>query len=134
MLIPEGLILLSGFTSGDQNPLDMAGCYIRLGNNLRSFGLNDLAASSFLNSGVIYAQNALQAEEEQRVDFLTSAAQNYYWAYCNESLTPRKNLLSGIVVQYFARANTDTSLLNATERSIWLTKIAREEAIFLAHT
>ena len=65
--VPEKLILLSGFTPGAQDPLDMAGCYIRLGNNLREVGLVALASSSFLNSGAIYAKSAqllLQCAEQ----------------------------------------------------------------------
>lgn len=162
-IVPEEFIISSGFVPGDQTPLDMAGCYIRLGNGLRSAGLNQLAASSFFNSGAIYAEGALRLSQftehvtnnssstdaseegaaqttsfiadlkENRVDMLVSAAQNYYWAYCNESIEIRKNLIKGIATQYFERANTEAGLLSGDTRTTWLAKIARERALFLAH-
>ena len=35
--VPGELILSSGFLTKDQDPLDMAGCYIRVGQHLRSY-------------------------------------------------------------------------------------------------
>jgi hypothetical protein len=143
----------------------MAGCYIRLGNNLRCYGLTSLAATSFLNSGVAFARTAklfsLCIEEitnspsstatlssstqeetaeqvndlrKSRVDILMSAAQSYYWAYCNEGKAERKAIIKTLTEQYFARASADTALLSTEAQLIWVAKIAREHAIFLAHT
>jgi hypothetical protein len=163
-VVPEEFIIPSGFIPSDQSPLEMAGCYIRLGNNLRNAGLNALAVNSFLNSGVIYAKGALQLarlvehitslpasadaleqDTEQtadfiadlknnRVDMLVSAAQNYYWAYCNESTQARKNLIKNIVAQYFERANAEAGLLSGDAGTTWLAKIAGERRMFLARS
>lgn len=162
--VPEEFIISCGFIPGGQSPLDMAGCYIRLGSRLRNAGLNQLAVASFLNSGKIYAEGALQLSrfaehvtnnsasadaleedtaqtadfiadlKKNRVDMLVSAAQNYYWAYCNETTEARKNLIKGIVAQYFEHANAEAGLLNGEARTTWLAKIAGERAVFLART
>lgn len=163
--VPEEFILLSGFTPNNQDPLNMAGCYIRLGNNLRRYGLTSLAATSFLNSGVAFARTAQllsqcveettnpplskdaspsSSQEEtaeqindlrkSRVDMLMSAAQSYYWAYCNEGKADRKATIKILTEQYFSRASAETALLSTEAQLIWVAKIAREQAIFLAHT
>ncbi|MBY0462235.1 MAG: hypothetical protein K2Q34_03525 [Alphaproteobacteria bacterium] len=96
--VPNELVLRSGFIAGDQYAFEMAGCYIRLGSSLRPYNLvtrsGNLAATSFLNSGRMYALIAQQVNDiEERVDSLTSAAQCYYWAFCNETRPLRKKLL-----------------------------------------
>ncbi len=130
--IPEELILSSGFVAHEQSPLEMAGCYIRLGKNLRNFGLNNLASSSFLSSGALFATAALQNTSEPRVDFLLSAAQCYYWSYCNEGTSRRIETIKSLAAQYFERATTSAQLLNEEQRRTWLSKIKNEKIKFIS--
>lgn len=71
---------------------------------------------------------------KSRVDLLISAAQSYYWAYCNEDKADSKSAIKTLTQQYFTRASADVSLLSHQEQPIWAAKIAREQAIFLAHS
>jgi len=129
--VPEELILSSGFVVHEQSPLEMAGCYIRLGKNLRDFGLNNLAASSFLKSGTLFAIAALQNTSESRVDFLLSAAQCYYWSYCNEESSPRTEFFKSLASQYFENATAAAQLLPEAKKITWIYSIERENAKFL---
>ena len=129
--VPEELILSSGFVVHEQSPLEMAGCYIRLGKNLRDFGLNNLAASSFLKSGTLFAIAALQNTSESRVDFLLSAAQCYYWSYCNEENSPRTEFFKSLAAQYFENATTTAQLLPEAQKITWISAIERENAKLL---
>lgn len=130
--IPDELILSSGFVAHEQSPLEMAGCYIRLGKNLRDFGFNNMAASSFLKSGTLFAIAALQNTSESRVDFLLSAAQCYYWSYCNEGNSPRTEFFKSLTAQYFESATTTAQLLTEEQKITWLSAIKRENTKFLA--
>ncbi len=88
-VVPGELILSSGFLAKDQDPLDMAGCYIRLGQHLRQYELLEnrhyFASIAFLDAGLSYANLALTLREnildadinEIRTNFLVSAAQCY---------------------------------------------------------
>ena len=126
--IPEELILSSGFVVHEQSPLDMAGCYIRLGSNLRCFGLNNLAAISFLKSGTLFAEIALHSSLEVRVDFLLSTAQCYYWSYCNENHSTRSVTLENLAVLYFDKASASAQFLSEDQKPTWLLKIERDKA------
>ncbi len=130
--IPEELILSSGFVAHEQSPLDMAGCYIRLGMNLRDFGLSSLAATSFLKSGTLFADVALHSPLEVRVDFLLSTAQCYYWSYCNESHSTRKETLKNLATLYFEKANTTALSLSESQKTFWIPKIEEANAKLLA--
>ena len=146
--VPEELILLSGFTPGDQSRLEMAGCYIRLGNNLRGpdFALNNLAATSFIDSGILYSMDAhllflMDADDseqdtdllEYRVDLLVSAAQSYYWAYYNAGSFMQKDNIKNIAIKYFGWASEDAALLSTEKRTTWLNKIGNERTKLLDH-
>lgn len=130
-VIPEELILSSGFTATEQDPLDLAGCYIRLGKSLRDINLNTLAATSFLKSGLLFATIAQHDMSEQNVDWLTSAAQCYYWAYCNDRHSLRTAKFRDLANLYFDRANLATESLRPEEKIIWTTKIENEKARIL---
>ena len=134
--IPDELVLSSSFTDKDQDGLEMAGCYIQLGSSLRPYNIEtrsgNLAATSYLNSGYIYAVAALRAEEtEQRVDYLTSTAQCYYWAFCNENQILRKEYIQNLAAIYFERASDDANLLPENSKITWLNTIRRENAKLL---
>jgi hypothetical protein len=133
---PDELVLLSGFTAGDQDAFAMAGCYVRLGSSLRPYNLvtrsGNLAATAFLSGGLMYALIARQADSlEERVDSLTSAAQCYYWSFCNETTPLRKEIIRGLAATYFERANTDADLLTGDMKTIFLDKIRSERNKFL---
>ena len=130
--IPEELILSSGFVAHEQSPLDMAGCYIRLGMNLRDFGLSSLAATSFLKSGTLFATVALHSPLEVRVDFLLSTAQCYYWSYCNENHSTQKETLKNLATLYFEKANTTALSLSESQKTFWIPKIEEANAKLLA--
>ena len=129
--IIDPLILPSGFSLGDQSLLVLAGCYIRLGINLR--GLNSpnknvllgLAATSLLNGGTLYAQHASQSEGFEKVTSLISAAQCYYWAFRNEENTARKASIRYLADQYISWAKNDAFKLDLNERFFQLDDIER---------
>lgn len=122
--IPDDCIISAGFTANTQNSLAQAGCYIRLGQALHAHNLKNLAVASFLKSGLLYATDA-HTELENRTDLLLSAAQCYYWAYCNEEITLKKENLKTLYTRYFDCAYQNALLLNDTEA---IAKIAREQA------
>ncbi len=126
--IPDELVLSSSFTDKDQDYLEMAGCYIRLGSALRAYDIEtnsgNLAATSFLASGYLYAAQALRTEDtEKRVDYLASAAQCYYWAFCNEYKPLRKEQMHNLAMIYFERASDDANLLPENSKVTWLNAI-----------
>lgn len=123
--VPCELLITSGFTPGEQNNLDMAGCYIRLGSSLRKLdelpNNLSLAAKAFMNSGTFYVAESMSAEDPiQRLDFLTSAAQCYYWAFFNESNLTKKQTLKDLALRYYSEAQKELDLTNdMNQRSIW---------------
>ena len=125
--IPVEMLIMSGFTAEDQSNEELAGCYIRLGSTIRS--LEDvprtLAATAFLNSGLLYAQDARTADGDLRADLLISAAQNYYWAFCNENSNPvRKETIKGVAKQYCEYSLCSlTSLSDNQLKDMWHSKI-----------
>jgi hypothetical protein len=124
-------VLRSGFIAGDQDAFEMAGCYVRLGTNLRPYNLvtrsGNLAATAFLNSGRMYALIAQQVNDiEERVDSLTSAAQCYYWSFCNKAHPLRKKIIRDLAATYFERASTDADLLTGDMKTTFLDKIRTE--------
>ncbi len=129
---PE-LLLISGFTAGDQSNEEMAGCYIRLGSNLRSLEIspqpNSLSATAFLNSGILYALGAREAEDnDSRVDLSVSAAQSYYWAFCNEGESSRKESIKSVAMVYFKSALCIAeSIAENEQRNRWVQKINSDE-------
>lgn len=135
--IPPNLMVLSGFTMSEQDNQTMAGCYIRLGLNLRASGYalasHSLSATSYLNSGTLYAIEASRAQDEQRVDLLISAAQSYYWACCNEGETLRKDTLKNLAIQYFESSIAAASSLATEVRTIWCAKIENERRKLLSY-
>ncbi len=105
-------IISAGFTQNLQAPLIQAGCYIRLGQSLRSKNMENLAATAFLKSGQLYATVCLSDSTlESRVDLLLSAAQCYYWAHCNEQRQPQKQNFEILYTRYFEYAHRDALLL-----------------------
>ncbi len=120
---PDECILSAGFTENTQDPLVQAGFYIRFGQSLRAFELKNLAATSFLKSGLLYA--TATRTNENRIDLLLSAAQCYYWGYCNEQRPLRKEHFKTLYTSYFDYAHRDAVLSNDTEL---ITRIEREKA------
>lgn len=96
---PEDFILASGFTKTSQDQLTEAGCYIRLGQYLKSReSSRDLASSAFLKAGLLFATIAPDKKSD---DSLLSAAQCYYWAFRNESVPEKKQSLKRLsILQY----------------------------------
>ena len=136
--VPNELVLLSGFKPDEQDPLEMAGCYIRLGSNLKPLGIDsesgNLAATSFLSAGGLYATVAREANDVKvSADLLTSAAQCYYWSFCNETLPDRKKAFRKLAADYFDKAFRGAVLMpegtdeDRTEKSTLLKKIATEK-------
>lgn len=136
--VPGEMLLSSGFLIKDQDPLDMAGCYIRLGQHLRQEEFLEnryhLAATSFINAGSAYAKLAstLRGElyemdvVEIRINLLMSAAQCYYWAYCNEVDTRKKEIKKKLALDHFGYARNDANLLPAEIQNFWVTNIDRD--------
>jgi|GEM_PF-2715259 len=134
--VPSELVLLSGFKPDEQDPLEMAGCYIRLGSNLKPLGIvsesGNLAATSFLNAGGLYATVAREAGDVN-ADLLTSAAQCYYWSFCNETLAGRKKAFRKLAADYFDKAHRGAVLMpegtdeDRTEKRTLLKKIETEK-------
>ena len=143
--VPTELFISSGFTAEDQDNLDMAGCYIRLGSSIRSTAITPqqrrLAATAFLNSGIFYAMESLNfykvkddsiEDANYHVDLQISAAQSYYWASCNENNSLKKETLKGVALKYYERATADAQLINDNaQRSHWLHKIQQEQVKLL---
>lgn len=134
--VPDELVLSSSFTDQDQDILEMAGCYIRLGSALRPYNIEtnsgNLASTSFLASGYMYAIIALHTEDiENRVDYLTSTAECYYWAFCNENKSLRKDYIQNLSTIYFENASDDARLLTGDQRTIWLDRIREKRAKLL---
>jgi len=123
--VPDECIISAGFTQNSQAPLLQAGCYIRLGQGLRSENMKNLAATAFLKGGQLYAAASLSSALESRADLLLSAAQCYYWGYCNEQRHPRKQSFQILYTRYFEYAHRDALLLG--DRN-FITKIEQERA------
>jgi hypothetical protein len=117
--VPAELILSAGFIASTQTDMEIAGRYIALGYSLKSFNLKtasgNLAATSFINAGVLYAESAKEAIMERRLDFLTSAAQCYSLAFDNETSLRRKRPLEHLALTYFNRARDYLGLLEDQE-------------------
>ncbi|MCE2716250.1 MAG: hypothetical protein ACK4V2_04065 [Pseudomonadota bacterium] len=96
---PEDFILASGFTKTFQDQLTEAGCYIRLGQYLKSRESSRyLASSAFLKAGLLFATIAPDKKSD---DSLLSAAQCYYWAFRNESVPEKKQSFKKLsILQY----------------------------------
>lgn len=136
--VPGEMLLSSGFLRNDQDPLDMAGCYIRLGQHLRQAEFLEnryhLAATSFVNAGAAYAKlaSALLGEPHQidvveiRINLLASAAQCYYWAYCNEFDPSKKEIKRKLASSYFGYARENANLMPAEIQNFWITNIDRD--------
>lgn len=122
--VPGECILSAGFTKNIQDPLLQAGCYIRLGQNLRSRNMKNLAATSFLKSGNLYANAALNDTSKNHTDLLLSTAQCYYWGYCNEQRTLRKERFKTLYTHYFECAHSHALLFNDMKM---VTKIEQEK-------
>ena len=141
--VPGELILSSGFLTKDQYPLDMAGCYIRLGQHLRSCEFLEnkyhFASVSFLSSGGTYAKLAFTLRDEEvdinvneiRINFLVSAAQCYYWAFCNEPDLHKKEIERTLSIDYLRYARDDANLLTDETKAFWFASIDRERAKLL---
>lgn len=142
-VVPGELILSSGFLAKDQDPLDMAGCYIRLGQHLRQYEFlenrHHFASIAFLDAGLSYANLALTLREnrldtdinEIRTNFLVSAAQCYYWAFFNESDLRKKAIERELSIAYLGHARDDANLLTDETKAFWLANIDRERAKLL---
>ncbi len=142
-VVPSELILSSGFLIKNQDPLDIAGCYIRLGQHLRQCDLLEnkycFASVSFLNVGGLYANLALTLRgnefdtdiNEIRINFLVSAAQSYSWAFCNEPDLHKKAIERNLSIDYLRYARNDANLLTDETKAFWLNKIDREQAKLL---
>lgn len=142
-IVPGELILSSGFLTKDQDPLDMAGCYIRLGQNFRQYesleNRHYFSSLSFLNAGSTYARIASELNElrkqaadaditEVRINFLLSSAQCYYWAGCNEPDLHKKEIEKRLAINYLECAISDANLLPTETKVFWFDKIDRERA------
>jgi hypothetical protein len=142
-VVPGDLILSSGFLTKDQDPLDMAGCYIRLGQHLRQYESLEnkyrFASVSFLNAGSSYGKlaftlrgNEVDADtNEIRINFLVSAAQCYYWAFCNEPDLHKKAIERSLSIDYLRYARYGANLLTDDTRDFWFQNIDRELAKLL---
>ena len=142
-VVPSELILSSGFLAKEQDPLDIAGCYIRLGQHLKRCEFLEnkcrFASIAFLNAAVSYGKLAstLSGQEVDRnvkgirIDFLISAAQCYYWAVCNEPDVSKKEILRTFAINYLGYAGDDANLLIGETRAFWFANIDRERAKLL---
>jgi hypothetical protein len=141
--VPGELILASGFLAKDQDPLDMAGCYIRLGQHLRSCEFLEnsyhFASIAFLNAGGAYANlaRALRGNSEDVdvkeiiTNFLVSSAQCYYWAFCNEPNAVKRAAKRNLAIDYLTYARDDSNSLTQQKKLFWLSCIDRERAKLL---
>lgn len=110
---PDNCILSSGLTKDEQSPLAEAGCYIRLGQSLKcTIDSKNLTSSAFLKAGQLYATIP---QEGNRADLLLSAAECYYWAYCNEDNLIRKEQLKTLSAKYFDYAQPHAVAFNNLE-------------------
>ncbi len=136
--VPAPLIILSGFSSKDQSFQDLAGCYIRLGANLRelrastSLNFSRLASISYVNSGLLYATSARLSEDLDRVTSLVSAAECYYWASSNETDTERKLLKKDLAIKYANWARQDANDLGVEDKIIQLADVTKIDML-IAH-
>jgi hypothetical protein len=142
-VVPSELILSSGFLAKEQDPLDIAGCYIRLGQHLRSCEVLDnryyFASIAFLNAGGAYANLALTLREnsddmdvkEIITNFLVSSAQCYYWAFCNEPNAVKRAAKRNLAIDYLTYAREDSNSLTQEKRLFWLSCVDRERAKLL---
>lgn len=139
-VVPGELILASGFVTNDQDPLDMAGCYIRLGQHLRQSDILEdrhrFSSVSFFNAGGIYAKLAFELSRQEvdidvkeiRMNFLVSTAQCYYWAFCNEPNHHKKEIERTLSIDYLRYARDDANLLPDEVNAFWFHKIDQEHA------
>ncbi len=121
----------------------MAGCYIRLGQHLRSSEFLEnkyhFASVSFLNAGGTYANLALTLREnsddmdvkEIITNFLVSSAQCYYWAFCNEPIAVKRAAKRNLAIDYLTYARENSNSLTQERKLFWLSCIERERAKLL---
>lgn len=111
---PEDCIITAGFKKEPQDKFTEAGCYIRLGQSLKSSPLTrNLASNAFLKAGTLYASS--QDDSNNKIDRLLSSAKCYYWAYCNEYDYSRKPFLKKLSTDYLNYALIDAQPLNNEE-------------------
>lgn len=139
-ILPETLIVTSGFTSNELTPLDAAGAYCRLGQGLKQCldleNKDHFAAFSFLTAGSIYADIAYKMNQhvemikvlflDVRTDLLLSAAQCCYWSFCNEKSKKAKKQ----AIYYFALARNQANKLCIERKDFWLGVINKEYEVF----
>ena len=121
----------------------MAGCYIRLGQNLRQCeSLEDryrFASVSYFNAGSAYAKIVLTLNGQEvsmtvkvvHINFLLSAAQCYYWAFCNEPDLQKKAIERGLSIDYLRYARDSANILTDETKAFWFTNIDCERAKLL---
>ncbi|MDP3371895.1 MAG: hypothetical protein Q8S21_03275 [Candidatus Paracaedibacteraceae bacterium] len=127
-VVSDEHILSAGFLSKKLNPIDMAGCYIRLGINLKqsNFQRNGghLASVAFLNSASLYRGTlSLFPDIEDRLDLYLSTAQCFYWAFYNEPNVLKKEKCKELAATYINGAKNSVNQLTCAKRLFWFDNI-----------